>query len=251
LRGLVCCRNSMHTFIAMAPSIRHHYIPRYYLKRFENHEGAMWRRDQETGAITRGNNAHFGYKKHWNSLQNPPEGYAPDWAEKRLSEIDGFASAIVAQILSGVFPKDIRALACAISFMKNNQPRLRRELETNNAQDVAGWSNDHWLIARFQAALDDWQNYIPVHYSVQVIEESDKEARFLTSSNPLIDFKDKPTKFLPLSSRHCLVLSYDRQFADVSPSFQACDREIVAGINRRTVENSWQYVYSNKPDFSE
>lgn len=235
----------------MPPSKRHHYIPRYYLKQFENGDGAMWRRDQETNAITRGNNAHFGYKKHWNTLANPPEGYEPDWAEKRLAEVDKFASEIVFRILSGELPKDLRALACAISFMTNNQPRLKRELEENSADEVEGWSVNHWLIARLQASIDVWQKYIPTNYCVQVIDERDQESRFLTSSNPLVEFDNQPTKFFPLSSRHCLILLYDKQFVGADPHFQVCDKEIVKGVNRRTVENSWQYVYSNKPDFTE
>ena len=235
----------------MPISKRHHYIPRYYLKQFENGTGAMWRRDQETDAVTRGNNAHFGYKKHWNTLESPPEGYAPDWAENRLAEVDKYASVVMSRILSGELPNDVRALACAISFMTNNQPRLRRELEETNAQEVQGWSDNHWLIARLRASIDAWQNYIPTHYSIQVIDEHDQVSRFLTSSNPLVEFTNKPIKLFPLSSRHCLTLSYDQQFSRADPYFQVCDSNMVKEINRRTIENSWQYIYSNKPDFSE
>jgi hypothetical protein len=233
----------------MSVSKRHHYTPRYYLKRFENSQGAMWRFDVDSKIFTRGNNAHFGYEKHWNTLENPPEEYEPDWAERRLSEVDGPASKIVAQILAGDFPKDIQALACAISFMKNNQPRLKRYLKENNIEDVGDWSDDHWLISRVKASLDDWRTYLPYHYTVQVIDENDQVSRFLTSSNPLIEFENKPTKLLPLSSRHCLFMSFDPQFIGSSPSTTTCDREIVTGINELTIKNSWQYVYSGTPDF--
>jgi hypothetical protein len=234
----------------MTISKKHHYTPRYYLKRFENDQGAMWRMESDTDAIVKGNGQNFGYKKHWNTLRKPPVGYEPDWAEQRLSEVDGYASALVQRIIVGDLPKDIRAIACAISFMKNNQPWLRQELERTNADNVESWSDDHWLIARVKTALEDWPNYVPVNYWVQVIDEHDDESRFLTSSNPLIEFENMPTKVLPLSNRHCLFLSFDKQFDGCSPSFLSCDRETVTGINRLTIKNSWQYVYSNKLDFA-
>ena len=233
----------------MSVSKRHHYTPRYYLKRFQNDQGAMWRFDIDSKTYTRGNNAHFGYEKHWNTLENPSEQYEPDWAERRLSEVDGPASKIVDQILAGDFPKDIQALACAISFMKNNQPRLKRYLEQNNVEDVGDWSDDHWLLARVKASLDDWRTYLPYHYSVQVIDENDQVSRFLTSSNPLIEMENQPTKLLPFSNRHCLFMSFDPQLIGCSPSAITCNGEIVAGINHLTIKNSWQYVYSNTPDF--
>jgi hypothetical protein len=232
-------------------SKRHHYTPRYYLKRFEDDNGALWRKDQESGDFKSGNSSHFGYKKHWNTLRHPPTGYEPDWAEKRLAEIDKFASATIQRILSGEFPKDIRPLAYAISFMKNNQPRLRRELETSHADQVRNWSDDHWLIARFNAAFKDAPNYVPTHYSVQTIDGQDHDICFLTSSNPLIEFENKPSKLMPLSKRHCLFLSYDPSFAQFEPKFVGCDHASVAEINRLTLQNSWQYVYSSVPEFGQ
>lgn len=233
----------------MSVSKRHHYTPRYYLKRFQNDQGAMWRLDIDSKISTRGNSAHFGYEKHWNTLENPPEKYEPDWAERRLSEVDGPASKIVAKILAGDFPKGIEALACAISFMKNNQPRLKQYLKENNVKDVGHWSDDHWLISRIQASLDDWRTYLPYYYCVQVIDENDQASRFLTSSNPLIEMENQPTKFLPLSNRHCLYMSFDPQFTGCAPSTIICNAEIVSGINDLTIKNSWQYVYSCTPDF--
>jgi hypothetical protein len=230
-------------------SKRHHYTPRYYLKRFENDKGAMWRFDIDSRISTRGNNAHFGYEKHWNTLENPPEAYEPDWAERRLSEADGPASKIVTQILAGDFPKDIHALACAISFMQNNQPRLKRYLKENNVEDVGDYSDDHWLLSRVSASLDDWRNYVPNHYSLQAIDENDKVSRFLTSSNPLIEMENQPTKLLPLSNRHCLFMSFDPQFIGYDPRAETCDSSIVAGINQLTIKNSWQYIYSSTPNF--
>jgi Protein of unknown function (DUF4238) len=85
----------------MSISKKHHYTPRYYLEQFENGQGAMWRMEHDSDDIVRGNSTHFGYKKHWNTLRNPPSGYAPDWAELRLSEVDGMASARIARILGG------------------------------------------------------------------------------------------------------------------------------------------------------
>ncbi len=133
--------------------------------------------------------------------------------------------------------------------LKNNQPRLKRHLEQNNVEDVGDWSDDHWLLARVKASLDDWRTYLPYHYSVQVIDENDQVSRFLTSSNPLIEMENQPTKLLPFSNRHCLFMSFDPQLIGCSPSAITCNGEIVAGINHLTIKNSWQYVYSNTPDF--
>ena len=237
-------------YLIMSISKRHHYTPRYYLKRFQNHEGAMWRLDKDSGKVTRGNNEIFGFKTHWNRLRNPPEGYVSDWAERKLSEIDGPASAVVRRILAGEFPKDLRALCYAISFMQTNQPRLMRHLEENHAKDIQHWSHDFQLIARVSAALDNALDYVPIYYTIQMIDENDNDMRFLTSSNPLIEFTNKTMSFLPLSNRHCLMLSYDPQFEGEQPSFIACDKVILEGINKLSIQNAWQYVYSCTPDFS-
>jgi len=234
----------------MTVSKRHHYTPRYYLRRFENADGALWRLDHETGVVTSGNNERFGFKNRWNTLRNPPTGYASDWAEKQIAVIDGFASKIIAEILDGRFPADISKLAVAISFMHHNQPRLRRELEAVHADKVGHWSEDHWLVVRLKTALDNWRTYVPLCYAVNVIPP-ERDQRFLTSSNPLIDFNNKPTMLLPLSSRHCLFLSNDPAHANFRPQFTTCDVEMVAGINRMTRKNAWQYLYSCSSSFSE
>ena len=61
----------------------------------------------------------------------------------------------------------------------------------------------------------------------------------------------KPTMLLPLSSRHCLFLSNDPAHANFCPQFTTCDVEMVAGINRMTRKNAWQYLYSCSSSFSE
>jgi hypothetical protein len=234
----------------MTVSKRHHYTPRYYLKRFETKAGALWRLDSETGKITKGNNARFGFKKRWNSLRNPPPGYAPDWAEKQIAVIDGMASKVITEILEGQFPADIRKLAMAISFMHHNQPRLRRELETVHPDKVGHWSEDYWLVVRLKTALDNWENYVPLYYALNVIPP-DSDQRFLTSSNPLIDFTNKPTMLLPLSSRHCLFLSNDPAHRNFGPVTRTPGAEEIAGINRMTIKNAWQYLYSSTESFAE
>lgn len=234
----------------MNVSKRHHYTPRYYLRRFENADGALWRLDHETGVVTTGNNERFGFKNRWNTLQNPPPGYAPDWAEKQIAVIDGFASKTIAEILDGRFPADISKLAVAVSFMHHNQPRLRRELEAVHADKVGQWSEDHWLVVRLKTALDNWRTYVPLYYAVNVIPP-ERDQRFLTSSNPLIDFTNKPTMLLPLSSRHCLFLSNDPAHANFRTQFTTCDAEMVVGINRMARKNAWQYLYSCSSSFAE
>jgi hypothetical protein len=235
----------------MPISKRQHYTPRYYLKRFENAEGAMWRLDCESGAIIRANNERFGYKNHWNTLRNPPLGYPPDWAEQKIADIDGLASAEITRILGGDFSTDLRALACAIAFMTHNNPRVMRALDEDHADKVGHWTEDFRLIVKLRTAFDTWRDYIPIYFAVQMIDPKDREARFLTSSNPLIDFSNKPTKLLPLSSRHCLFLSWDPQHRSFTPRFVSCDRAMVAEINKLTLRNAWQYVYSCRSDFGE
>jgi len=234
----------------MMISKRHHYTPRYYLKRFETETGALWRLDSETGAVAKGNNERFGFKKHWNTLRNPPPGYAPDWAERQIAMIDGMASKVIAEILEGRFPSDIRKLAMAISFMHHNQPRLRRELETVHPDKVGHWSEDYWLVVRLRTALDNWESYVPLYYALNVIPPS-SDQRFLTSSNPLIDFTNQPTMLLPLSSRHCLFLSNNPAHRDFGPVTRTPDADEIAGINRMTIKNAWQYLYSSIESFAE
>lgn len=231
-------------------SKRHHYTPRYYLKRFETETGALWRLDSETDAVTKGNNERFGFKKRWNTLRNPPPGYSPDWAEKQIAVIDGMASKVIAEILERQFPSDIRKLAMAISFMHHNQPRLRRELETIHPDQVGHWSEDYWLVVRLRTALDNWESYVPLYYALNVIPPG-SDQRFLTSSNPLIDFTNQPTMLLPLSSRHCLFLSNDPAHRDFGPVTRTPDADEIAGINRMTIKNAWQYLYSSTESFAE
>lgn len=234
----------------MPVSKRHHYTPRYYLKRFENDSGKMWRLDRENGDVASGNNERFGFKNRWNTLRNPPSGYEPDWAEKQIASIDGYASKVITEILDGQFPEDIRPLALAISFMHHNQPRLMRELQAKHAEEVELWSDDYWLVVKLRTALDNWQPYVPLYYAVNVIEPN-SDARFLTSSNPLIEFTNKPTMLLPLSSKHCLFLSHDPAHQSMRPIFTVPSLETVTGINRMTTKNAWQYVYSCTPSFVE
>ena len=180
----------------MQISKRHHYTPRYYLKRFENDEGAVWRFDIDTQQIVRGNNERFGFKKYWNTMRNPPSGYDVDWAEKQIAQIDGFASGVIRELVSGRFPKDIRPLAVALSLMVHNQPRLMKEMQTKHPHQVNHWSEDHWLIVMLRASLENWKSYVPLFYVIYAIEEGSKQ-RFMTSGNPLIDFeKKKPCCFL-------------------------------------------------------
>lgn len=77
------------------------------------------------------------------------------------------------------------------------------------------------------------------------------DRRFLTSSNPLIDFANKPTMLLPLSSRHCLFLSNDPAHRNFGPVTRTPDADEIAGINRMTIKNAWQYLYSSTESFAE
>ncbi len=230
-------------------SKRHHYTPRYYLKRFETEAGAIWRLDKDSDTVVLGNSERFGFKKRWNTLRNPPPGYDTDWAEKQIARIDGYASGIIMEILKGRFPHDISPLALAISFMIHNQPRLMRELKAEHPEKVGHWSEDQWLVVMLRTALDNWRDYVPRYYAVNVISD-DSDARFLTSSNPLIDFTNKPTMLLPLSSKCCLFLSHDPAHGGMRPIFTDCSPELVVGINEMTHKNAWQYVYSCHPDFA-
>jgi len=230
-------------------STKHHYTPRYYLKHFENAEGKIWRRDVETGAVVTGNSDHFGYKNHWNRLENPPPGYEADWAEKRIADIDGHAAAMVRRLVEGQFPPDIRVIAYAAAFMKMHQPRLHRELLEEFPERTAHWTPDFKLIASLKSAIDEGKKLEPLSYAVLRVDDEQKDLRFLTSSNPLVDFSNKANKFFPLSKRHCMMLIYDPALAQHPTGFSNTDAATVRGINDITLRNSWQYVYSCRADF--
>lgn len=230
-------------------SKKHHYTPRYYLARFQNADGALYRHDCETGVVVRGNKERFGYKNQWNTLSNPPSGYEPDWAEKRIAEIDGLASALLTRILTGDMPADFRPLAYAISFMVHNQPRVWRELEQKHASDVERWNGDWRLVVMLNAALKAAPDYVPLYYCVQEIDPAEPDLRFLTSSNPVINFETRATMLLPISSRHCVFLSWDPAHGGYERKFFPCGRDMVVEINKATLKNAWQYVYSPTPSF--
>lgn len=230
-------------------SVKHHHTPRYYLKRFENEHGKLWRLDVETGVIVSGNNERFGYKNHWNRLKNPPAGFAPDWAEKQISQVDGNAASFIKKLVEGKFPPDIRPVAYAIGFMKMHQPRLHREVADEHPDKTAHWTPDFKLIVSLNAAIKEGKRLEPLSYAIVRIDETQQDLRFLTSSNPLVDFENKPNKFFPLSSRECLMLIYDPELARYPPCFVNGDSETVRGINDITLRNSWQYVYSCRADF--
>ena len=233
----------------MSLSKRHHYNPRYYLKRFQSPEGLIWRLDIEDGSIVAGSRDTFGLKSNWNTLEKPPTGYAPDWAEQKISEIDSSAASALKLIDDGCLHVNFLPIACAISFMQLNQPRLKLELENAAPSEVRSWSRDHWLVARIQAGLNGGPTYVPTAYSVLKISSSDGHLRFLSSSNPLIEMQNLPTKFFPMSSRKCLVLSYDPSHAGMPPQSLQCDEAQVRDLNRMTLKNAWKYVYSETSDF--
>ena len=232
-------------------STKHHYTPRYYLKRFENPEGKIWRLDVETGEIVTGNHARFGFKNHWNRLQNPPAGFEPDWAEKRIAEVDGRSALTVKKLLDGEFPMDIRPLIHAIGFMKIHQPRLHRSLAENHLAETRHWTPDFRLITSLKAALAEARELEPLSYSIIRLEENEPELRFLTSSNPLVEFENKPLKFFPLSSRIGLMLIYDPDLARHPKGYVKCSPQMTREINEIALRNSWQYVYSCRANFEQ
>lgn len=257
-RGMCCWRREFvdlrflsdwTTTISMSNSKRHHFNPRYYLKRFENAGGAMWRLDKRTGKIVSGNNERFGFKNNWNNFQDSYDGYDRDWLENRLAEIDGFAAAIISKIVAGEFPADLQALGYAISFMQNHQPSVVHDLKQNFTVEVAEWSEDHIMVASVMAAMKQAHQYVPRSYFVWEIGADQEHSHFLTSSNPLIAFENKPSMLFPISSRHCLFMTNDVGLDDMQPRLFACDVQMVNEINSKTIENAWQYVYSCQSAF--
>lgn len=232
----------------MSHSKRHHYNPRYYLKQFENPAGNLWRLDKDSGKVVKGDNNSFGVKKHWNTLSSPPVNFEPDWAEKRIADIDAMGSSVVSEIASGGLPTDIGPLAAAISFMQNHQPRLKKELQETEKEKVRNWTDDYFLFVGVNTALRDWQTYIPKSFAILTIPQ-DSELRFLTSSNPLISFDNKPSMFFPVSSNHCLFMNNDVELAKKGSGRMLAKEEAIIGINGLVIKNSWQYVYSSREDF--
>ncbi len=231
-------------------SVKHHYTPRHYLKRFENDGGKLWRLDIASGSVVTGNNHRFGFKNHWNRLKNPPLGYSPDWAEKKIAEIDGAAAGTMNGLVGGGFPKDVRALASLMGFMTQHQPIVQKELLRTQAKEVENWNDDWRLIVSLHAALSKGSELVPLGYAIYRLAEDQSHLRFLTSSNPLVEFDHKVNKFFPLSSRDCLFLIFDPDLPPMQPRFLECNDDLVAGINGITMRNAWQYVYSCRSDFT-
>ncbi|MCB2074735.1 MAG: DUF4238 domain-containing protein [Novosphingobium sp.] len=235
----------------MADPKKHHYNPRYYLERFESDDGQLWRLDKETAKVIQGSAKSLGYKKYWNRLKEPPQEINANWIEYRISDIDGASAKVISGIVERDPPESIAPLAAAISFMQNHQPRLKRELQLQHRDRVANWSDDYFLIVGVWTALKNWREYIPATYAVLTLPDDRPEWRFLTSSNPLISYANKPRMLLPISSRHCLLLNNGSDLVPFGSGYmQLKGEEMLIGINRHTVENSWQYVYSCRPDFA-
>lgn len=231
----------------MSVSKRHHYNPRYYLRRFENAEGRLWRLDLDSGHVVCGSSDSFGFKKNWNSFSGNREGFEKDWLEKRISQIDDAAANELSSIVSEKFPERLTALPYAISFMQNHQPLVREHARQTAPEVVDNWPEDYYMITSARNAIVQAAEYQTETYTVSKIPD-DLDARFLTSSNPLIKFYNKEMMFFPLSDRLCLMLNGPK--ADKSKLPIPCGRETVEAINTLTKKNSWQYVFSNSSNFS-
>lgn len=229
---------------------KHHYNPRYYLVRFESDDRKLWRFDKDSSTRVQGNAKSLGYEKFWNRLKAPPANFDANWAEYRIGDIDDASATVISRIISGDLPDNIAPLAAAISFMQNHQPRLKRQLQLEHRERVATWTDDHFLIAGVAAALANWREYIPANYVVLTLPECRPKWRFLTSSNPLISYENKPRMLLPISSKHCLLLNNGLDLVQYGNGHMSIeDKDLLSGINRQIIENSWQYVYSCRPDF--
>jgi len=228
----------------MIASKRHHFTPRYYLKKFQNSDGKLWRRDIASGKVVCGDHNSFGLKNHWNTLKNPPNGYERDWAERRIGMVDAYASNALEKLLHGDFSADMRALAYAMSFMQHHQPKLKEELKKSHPKRVEGWTNDWFLIVGLKTALREARNYIPVQYAVLQRPTESDASEFLTSSNPVVSFTNKPSLFFPISNAQCLLITKDKDAGFGNPRRFFCDGQTIEGINGLIMENAWQYVYS-------
>ncbi len=229
---------------------RHHYNPQYYLRHFENDEGRLWRLDKETGKVVCGSSRTFGFQKHWNRLDNPPEGIDENWAEHRLAQVDDAAARVIRRIVERDPPENIAALALAISFIQNHQPQIRRGLKEQHPNEVWDWDEDTFLIREIQTAMNVWQEYDPINYAVIHLGGNCQKRRFLSASNPLVSYSNKDIALLPISRELCLILNQGVQLAPIGNGYMEADGdEVIDGINRQIYENSWQYVYSSRPDF--
>lgn len=228
---------------------RHHFTPRYYLKRFENCDGKIWRFDKKNNAIVKGDHMSFGVKKHWNRLQNPPEGFDPLWAETRLAEIDGHASKVIERLANGDLSVDLTALSYAMSFMQHHQPHLKNSVQLSHSDAVSEWTDDWFLIVLMKTALQEAKNYVPRSYSILQIPDEKKGTRFLTSSNPVVEFNNKSTMFFPLTKNHCLIMFNEDRYDFIKPSFRTVEKAEIKGINALILKNSWQYTYSSTESF--
>lgn len=218
---------------------RHHDNPSYYLERFQDENGKLWRLDKTTDQVVEGSAKTLGYKKYWNRLRNPPVGVDANFVEHRLAEVDDASAKVISQIIGRNPPDSIAPLAAAIAFMQNHQPRLKQSLKEDHADEVTNWNDDHFLLAGISSALKNWREYIQANFAVLTLPESDPAIRFLTSSNPPIAYENRPRIFLPISISHCLLLNGGDDLLWVGNGYMDLnDRNLAAGINQHTINNA-------------
>lgn len=229
---------------------KHHYNPRYYLEGFQSEDGKLWRLEKPKGTIVEGSAKTLGNKKYWNRLTKPPRGVNPNQIEINLAKVDNAAIRVLRELIDGNLPKSIEPLALAVSFMLHHQPALKQALLEDHPETVERWSDDEFVVRGINAAIDAWDEFIPKNYIVFTLPTNRPDLHFLTSSNPLIRFDNSAQMFFPISSRHCLFLNMGDELSFIKNQVrEISDPEEVIGINRRTIENSWQYIYSDRPHF--
>lgn len=96
------------------PSIKHHYIPQFYLHGFADEEGMYYVHDKLTGNTVRSSPANTFFKKHLNtgSIIDQSTGQAEnsDMPEMMLSHFDGNAGAVFKKVRASQASDDVLQL---------------------------------------------------------------------------------------------------------------------------------------------
>lgn len=100
----------------MAPK-RHHYVPRFLLKRFSGEPGAknpaIWRLDKASGQAARSSIVNEAVISHFNRVE-AASGLTADSVETLLATIEGMASPLVTKLVRGQAPAPEERLNLAL-----------------------------------------------------------------------------------------------------------------------------------------
>jgi hypothetical protein len=94
----------------------HHYVPRFLLKEFTDHEGRLWVFNTSTGRQRRLAPGGVAYERDFHRVE--AHGYRPDYLEGIISCVEDRAAPVVATLIrTGFFPDDVNQRQILLAFL--------------------------------------------------------------------------------------------------------------------------------------